>query len=149
MVASDASSGALTADDLRTLVTVSPDATGWSWTVDPRTRSLSPPIELDESVPGHDIRRALTDAYMDAGLVRAATSDWWDNATGKKASSFANLVASEGDAARAMEAEHQFARHWFPEFEHQEIREIDADGIGQDSWAVQGGGVEGGFVEIG
>jgi hypothetical protein len=135
--------------DLRTLVTVSPVATGWSWTVDPRTRFLEPPIEHDESPPGHEIRKTLADAYADAGLVAAATSSWWDTEDGKKASSFANLVATADDATRAMEAERDFARRWFPEFEHWEIREIDADGIGEQQWAVQGGTDETGFVEIG
>lgn len=140
----------LAADDLQALVTVSPDATGWSWTVDPQTRSRSPaPFDFDESEPSYDIQKAVAKAYEDAGLVKSATSDWWDNAGGKKASSFANLVATADDAKRALEADHEFARHWFPEFEHQEIRDIDAGGIGEESWAVQGGGAKGGFVEIG
>ena len=48
-----------------------------------------------------------------------------------------------------LEAEKEFAHHWFPEFEHQEIREIEADGIGEESWAVRGGTDDSGFVEIG
>ena len=48
-----------------------------------------------------------------------------------------------------MEAEHEFARHWFPEFEQQEIHDIGAEGIGEQSWAVRGGTDNAGFVEIG
>jgi hypothetical protein len=80
--------------------------------------------------------------------VRLATSGWRDNATAKKASSFANLFAAAEDATTAMEAEREFARHWFPEYEHNEIQEIDATDIGDQSWAVQGGTDAAGFVEI-
>src|SRR5262245_5599312 len=78
----------LAVDDLRPLVTVSPDATGWAWQVDPETRLASPPFKLDQSDPSYPIQKALTDAYHDAGLTRSATSSWFDGA--KKASSFAN-----------------------------------------------------------
>ena len=139
----------LAVEDLRPLVTLSPNATGWSWDVEPQTRLLTPPIQLDESAPGHAIRKALTDAYTDAGLVKGATSSWWDTANMKKASSFASLVATREAAKTAMEADHEFARQWFPEFEHHEIDEIDADGIGEQSWAVRGGTDDAGFVEIG
>ena len=81
--------------------------------------------------------------------MKAATSSWWDNANAKKASSFANLVATPEAAKAALEAENGFAHHWFPEFEHQKIREIEADGIGEESWAVRGGTDDAGFVEIG
>ena len=37
----------------------------------------------------------------------------------------------------------------YPEFAHHEIREIEADGIGEESWAVRGGTDDAGFVEIG
>jgi hypothetical protein len=139
----------LAVDDLRPLVTVPPNATGWTWNVKPQTRLLTPPIELDESAPGHAIQKVVTDAYTDAGLVMRATSSWWDTTNRKKASSFANLVATPKEAKAAMEADREFARKWFPEFEHQEIREVDADGIGEESWAVRGGTDDAGFVEIG
>jgi hypothetical protein len=140
----------LTAEDLRPLVTLSPDATGWRWDVEPQTRirAASPP-RLDEAEPSYVIQKALLDAYTDAGLVRTATSSWWDEPAVKKASSFAYLVATPDTANDALEAEKAFAHHWFPEFEHQEIREIDADGIGEESWAVRGGTDDAGFVEIG
>src|SRR5262245_21169253 len=32
----------------------------------------------------------------------------------------------------------EFARRWFPEFEHEEVNEIHADGVGEQRWAVQG-----------
>jgi hypothetical protein len=140
----------LTVEDLRPLVTVSPEATGWSWDVEPQTHLRTPPPpRLDEAEPSYAIQKALLDAYTDAGLVRTATSSWWDYANAKKASSFAYLVTTPDTARAALEAEKEFARHWFPEFEHQEIREIDADGIGEESWAVRGGTDESGFVEIG
>ena len=148
----DAADGAtrLTVEDLRPLVTLSPNATGWRWDVEPQTHLRTPPPpKPDEAEPSYAIQKALTDAYTKAGLVKAATSSWWDYAGGKKASSFANLVATPEAATAALEAENEFAHHWFPEFEHAEIRDIDADGIGEESWAVQGGGVNGGFVEIG
>jgi hypothetical protein len=141
----------LTTDDLQTLVTVSPNATGWSWTVDPQTRFMSPSVELklDKSEPSYEIQKAVTDAYSDAGFVRSATSDWWDNEGGKKASSFATLFATSDGATKALAADREFARHWFQDFEHQQIREINADGIGAKSWAVQAGDSQRGFVEIG
>ena len=138
----------MAADDLRPLVTISPEATGWPWPVDPQTHVASPSsFELDQSEPSYRIQKAVRDAYEEAGLVRLATSSWFDGV--KKASSFANLVATPADARSAMEAEREFARHWFPEFEHQEIRDIEAEGIGEQSWAVRGGTDDAGFVEIG
>ena len=140
----------LTVDDLRPLVTVSPHATGWSWDVEPQTRlQTPPPPKRDEAEPSYAIQKALLDAYTDAGLVKAATSSWFDTANGRKASSFAYLVATPETAIAALDAEKEFAHHWFPEFEHQEIREIEADGIGEESWAVRGGTDDSGFVEIG
>ncbi len=148
----DAADGAkqLTVEDLRPLVTMSPDATGWRWDVEPETHVRTPPPpRLDEAEPSYAIQEALADAYTEAGLVQAATSSWWDYGGGKKASSFASLVATPDAATAALEAEYEFAHHWFPEFEHAQIRDIDADDLGEESWAVQGGGVRGGFVEIG
>ena len=140
----------LTVEDLRPLVTLSPDATGWSWDVAPQTHLRPPsPPRLDETEPSYALQKALLDAYTDAGLVKAATSSWWDYANVKKASSFAYLVATRDTARAALEAEKEFAHHWFPEVEHQEIREIEADGIGEESWAVRGGTDDAGFVEIG
>jgi len=140
----------LTVEDLRPLVTLSPDATGWSWDVAPQTHLRPPsPPRLDETEPSYALQKALLDAYTDAGLVKAATSSWWDYANVKKASSFAYLVATRDAARAALEAEKEFAHHWFPEFEHQEIRENEADGIGEESWAVRGGTDDAGFVEIG
>jgi hypothetical protein len=140
----------LAVEDLRPLVTVSPDATGWSWDVEPQTRLRPPPPpRLDEAEPSYVLQQALLDAYMDAGLVKTATSSWWDYANAKKASSFAYLVATRDTARAALEAEKEFAHHWFPEFEHQEIRELDAVGIGEESGAVRGGTDDAGFVEIG
>jgi hypothetical protein len=148
----DAADGAkrLTVEDLRPLVTLSPDATGWRWDVEPQTQLRSPaPPRLDEAEPSYVIQKALLDAYTDAGLVRTATSSWWDNANAKKASSFAYLVATPDGASTALEADKEFAHHWFPEFEHHEIREMEADGVGEQSWAVRGGTDDAGFVEIG
>jgi hypothetical protein len=140
----------LAVDDLRPLVTLSPNATGWRWDVEPETHVRTPaPLGLDESEPSYAIQKDLYDAYVDAGLVRAATSSWFDTAHMQKASSFAYLVATPEKARAAMDAESEFAHHWFPEFEHQETRDIDADGIGEESWAVRGGTDDSGFVEIG
>ena len=89
-------------EDLRSLVTLSPDATGWRWDVEPQTRLLTPPQELDEARPSYAYKKALTDAYSDAGLVKAATSSWGDHANMKQASSFlpvgaAGEMVGEGD----------------------------------------------------
>jgi hypothetical protein len=140
----------LVVEDLRPLVTLSPNATGWRWDVEPQTHVRRPaPLGLDESESSYAIQKALYDAYMDAGLVRAAMSSWFDTANMKKASSFAYLVATPEKARTAMDAENEFAHRWFPEFEHQEIHEIEAGGIGEQSWAVRGGTDDAGFVEIG
>ena len=140
----------LAVEDLRPLVTLSPNATGWRWDVEPQTHLRPPaPLGLDESEPGYAIQEALFDAYVDAGLEMAATSSWFDTANLKKASSFAYLVATPETARTALDAENEFAHHWFPEFERQEIHEIEAGGIGEQSWAVRGGTDDAGFVEIG
>ena len=139
--------GRLADDDLRMLVTVSPAATGWPWNVEPKTHVGSPPLELDTSDSSDPIQKALTDAYTEAGLVKAATSSWFDST--KKASSFANLVTTSKGAAAALAAEYEFASRWFPEFESQQIHDVDAEDIGEQRWAVRGGGDDAGFVEIG
>ncbi len=103
----------LAVDDLRPLVTISPEATGWPWHVDPQTRVASPSsFKLDQSDPSYPIQKALRDAYQEAGhrssqqqLVRRR----------QEGVLFRNLVATSAEATSAMEAEHEFARHWFPE----------------------------------
>jgi hypothetical protein len=139
--------GRVEVDDLRMLVTVSPAATDWPWNVEPQTRVASPPSELDASNPSYVIQKILSDAYDEAGLVRRATSSWFDAA--KKASSFANLVATSTTATTALAAEYEFARSWFRDFEHQEIRDVEVEGVGEDSWAVRGGRGDASFIEIG
>ena len=135
----------LAVGDLRPLVTISPGVTGWPWPVNPQTRVASPPFELDESDPSYPIQKALSDVYQDAGLVKSATSSWFDGT--KKASSFANLVATPAEATSA-EAEREFARAWFPEFEHTK-RFATSERRASVSVAVRGGTDNAGFVEIG
>ena len=133
---------------LRSLVTVSPDATGWSWSAEPQTLTASPqPFTFDRSEPSYAIQKDLDDSYNAAGIRRRATSSWWDPT--QKASSFATLVSTPAGAEAAMNAEHEFAQAWFPEFEQAAIREIEADGLGEHSWAVRSDRDDASFVEIG
>ncbi len=105
----------LAVEDLRPLVTLSPNATGWRWDVEPQTHLRTPaPLGLDESEPSYAIQKTLFDAYVDAGLVTAAMSSWFDTANMQKASSFAYLVATPETARTALDAENEFAHHWFP-----------------------------------
>ena len=58
----DAADGAkrLAVEDLRPLVTLSPNATGWSWDVEPQTHLRTPPPpKLDEAEPSYAIQKAL------------------------------------------------------------------------------------------
>jgi hypothetical protein len=136
------------AEALRSLVTVSPEATGWSWSAEPQTRTASPqPFTFARSEPSYAIQKDLADAYDAAGLRHRATSSWWD--TAQKASSFATLVSTPAGAESAMNAEHEFAQAWFPRFEQAAIREIEANGLGERSWAVRSDRDDASFVEIG
>jgi hypothetical protein len=135
-------------DALRSLVTVSPEATGRSWSAEPQTRMASPqPFTFDQSEPSYAIQKDLSDAYDAAGIRQRATSSWWDER--QKASSFANLVSTQAGAESAMNAEHEFALAWFPRVEQAAIREIEANGLGEHSWAVRSDRVDASFVEIG
>jgi hypothetical protein len=134
--------------ELRSLVTVSPEATGWSWSAEAQTRMASPqPFTFDRSEPSYAIHKELNDAYEAAGIRERATSSWWDER--QKASSFANLVSTQAGAESAMNAEHEFAQAWFPTFEQAAIREIEANGLGEHSWAVRSDRDDASFVEIG
>jgi hypothetical protein len=133
---------------LRSLVTMSPEATGWSWSAEPQTRMASPqPFTFDQSEPSYAIQKDLSDAYDAAGIRQLATSSWWDER--QKASSFANLVSTRAGAESAMKAEHEFAQAWFPTFEQAAIREIEANGLGEHSWAVRSDRADASFAEIG
>lgn len=152
---SDAASSATTVsreavEGLRSLVEISPEATGWAWPVKPKTRVASPPssFTIDPSAPSYSIQKGVNDAYVAAGVRQYATSSWWD-ATLKKASSFANLVSTGAGAESAMNAEREFAHSWFPRFEGTPIQEFEADGIGEHSWGVRASTTDGGFAEIG
>ena len=134
--------------NLRSLVTISPEATGWTWPVKPQTRTASPSFTMDPSEPSYTIQKALSDAYDAAGIRQLATSNWWDG-TLKKASSFANLVSTAAGAESAMEAEREFAHAWFTRFERAPIHDIKSDGIGEHSWAVRADTTSQGFAEIG
>lgn len=145
-----ATASRLTTDDLRPLVTVSPEATGWTWRAKPETRVAAPEaFSFEETDPSYEIQKALHDAYEREGLVRAATSSWRDGAQAQKASSFANLLPTPEAARSVLEAERTFAHAWFPEIERVPVTELDADGLGETSWAVRGGADTSGFVEIG
>lgn len=135
---------------LRSLVAISPEATGWAWPVKPTTRVGSPPssFTMDPSEPSYSIQKGVNDAYVAAGIRQYATSSWWD-ATLKKASSFANLVSTGAGAESAMNAEREFAHSWFPRFEGTPIHEFEADGIGEHSWAVRADTTNASFAEIG
>jgi hypothetical protein len=132
--------------DLRALVLVSPDATGWSWAVAPRTRTASAPIRLDPTKPSHGIEQELYDTYRDAGFSASATSDWVQGAS--KVSSFANLMADADGARSALAAERVFQRRWYTDFEHTAFDEVGASGLGDGAWAMRGGRVGASFAEI-
>ena len=133
---------------LRSLVTVSPEATGWPWSAKPQTRTASPqPFTLGRSEPSYSLQKDLYDAYDAAGIRQSRTSNWRD--ARQKASSFATLVSTAAGAESAMNAEHEFAQAWFPTFEQAEIREIEANGLGERSWAVRGDRDDASFAEIG
>ena len=60
----------LAVDDLRSLVTMSPEPTGWPWPANPSDAVGSPPFELDKSDRSYPIQKALSPiAYQDAGIV--------------------------------------------------------------------------------
>jgi hypothetical protein len=133
---------------LRSLVTVSPEATGWAWSAKPQTRTASPqPFTFDEAEPSYTIKKDLDDAYREARVRKRATSSWWEET--QKASSFATLVSSAAGAESAMKAEHEFAQAWFPTFEQAAIRDIEAHGLGEHRWAVRSDRDDASFVEIG
>jgi hypothetical protein len=133
---------------LRSLVAVSPEATGWTWSAKPETRTASPqPFPFDRSEPSYAVQKELFDAYDAAGIRLSGTSSWWG--ARQKASSFATLVSTAAGAESAMNAEHKFAQAWFPTFEQAAIREIAASGLGERSWAVRSDRDDASFVEIG
>ena len=135
----------LGADDLRPLVTVSPETTGWPWRAKPRTRVLS--AERLGSPPSQAIQRTLWRAEQRAGLLHAAEASWWDD--GQKASAFANVYDTPEGARSALRAQRTFARAWFPQVEFQQVEDMDVGLLGEDRWAVRGGfPPTSGFVEI-
>lgn len=136
----------LTADHVRPLVTIAPDATGWQWTAKPETQ-VSPVADVERWKPTHAVQETYRDAQVAAGLVRTASSSWWDD--GKKASSFADLYATPEGARSALEAGRAFADEWFSTIERTPFDELDIDGPGEARWAVRGGPDGAGFVEIG
>jgi hypothetical protein len=136
----------LTADDVRPIVTVAPDATGWRWTAKPETR-VAPAVDVERWEPAHAVQETYRDAQLAAGLVRTAASSWWDD--GKKASSFADLYATAEGARSALEAGKTFADGWFSTVERRQFEELDLDGPGEARWAVRGETDASGFVEIG
>ena len=141
----------LAVEDLRPLVTLSPNATGWRWDVEPQTHLRTPaPLGLDESEPSYAIQKTLFDAYVDAGLVTAAMSSWFDTANMQKASSFAYLVATPETARTATGRRERVRPPLVPAVRTPgRSYEIEAGGIGEQRWAVRGGTDDAGFVEIG
>lgn len=118
---------------------------GWQWSVEPQTYFDSA-AEVEKRDPEHEIQATLRDALVQAGVVRAASSSWFDS---EKASSFATVYATPAGARSALAAERTFAQAWFPEYEHVAIRMMEAAGLGEESWAVGAGSVAYGFIEIG
>jgi hypothetical protein len=146
----------LGSNDLAGLVAVSPTATGWrstEWRVmpgasGPRTRAeLDRGLGLDPSDPSFEIQATLTVALQDAGFVVTRQRVWQGEAG--VAHSFATLFETREGAQDALGASRDFAADWYPEIERRPIRDVDAaDGLGDKSWAVQGGRDEAGFVEL-
>ena len=132
--------------DLASLVGVSPDATGWTWTAKPGPRE-APASAVAEWKPTLDLQKTYRDAQLAAGLVRTASTSWWDE--GKKASSFADLYRTPEGARSALAAGKAFAAEWFPSIEHREVEELDVGRLGDARWAVRHGTDAAAFVEIG
>ena len=133
-------------DDLRPLVTVSPETTGWPWQVKPQTRVHSA-AQLDSITPSNEIQRTLQNAEKRAELLHAAESSWWDE--GQKASAFASVYATHEGARAALQAQRAFAKAWFPQVESVQVEDVDIGLLGDARWAVRGGFPPvSGFVEI-
>ena len=131
----------LTADDLRALVTVSPDATGWTWSAKPTTR-LRSPVALAQALR-REVPRPLRKEMARAGLEGNGMSHWQDK--GRQAASFASIYRTSEGARAVFAAERTLA--------HASNRNVgghpvDVD-IGDESWAVRGGSDVTGFVAIG
>jgi hypothetical protein len=141
--------------DLERLATVSPAATGWesaAWAVKrgtpgPYTRAeLDQGLGLDPSRPSFEIESTLSEAFQDAGFVESRQGGWLDGA--RIAHSYATVFETREGARAALAAERDYTDDWYAEFEPREIREIAADGLGDENWAVQGGSSRAGVVEI-
>ena len=137
-------------EGLRTLVVISPEATGWAWPVKPKTRVGAPAssFTMDPSEPSYSIQKDVNDAYIAAGVRQYATSSWLD-ATLKKASSFANLVSTRAGAESAMNAEREFAHTLVPQIRRNPDRRVQR----RRDWPAQlgcsGQNDQRGFAEIG
>ena len=144
----DAETPRLESGDLGPLVAASPESTGWEWTAKRETPAPMTRADIEKYEATYPIQATLQEAQLEAGLVEAQQSSWWD--TAKKGSSFATLFETPEGARDALAAEREFAQGWFTDVERQQIRDVGvADGLGEESWAVQSGSGENGFVEIG
>jgi hypothetical protein len=145
----------VTVRDLERLVAVSPAATGWAsaaWMVKrgtpgPYTRAeLDRGLGLDPSRPSFEIESTLSAAFRDAGFVENRQGGWLDGA--RIAHSYATVFQTSEGARAALAAERDYTDDWYAAFEPREIREIAADSLGDESWAVQGGSSRAGVVEM-
>ena len=139
---SETTESRLTADDLRTLVTVAPDATGWTWSAKPTTL-LRSPLALAQANLASGIPRALQKAIARAGLERNGMSQWQDKE--KQASSFASIYRPSEGALAVLAEERTFAQ---ASYRNVGGHPVDVD-VGDESWAVRGGSDTVGFVAIG
>lgn len=132
----------LTADDLRTLVTVSPDATGWTWSAKPTTR-LRSALALAQADLERESPRALQKDMARAGLEGNGASHWQDK--GRQASSFASIYRTSEGARDVLAAERTLAQA-----SNRNVggHPVDVD-VGDESWAARGGSDIAGFVAIG
>jgi hypothetical protein len=139
---SETTESRLTVDDLRTLVTVAPDATGWTWSAKPTTR-LRSPLALAQADLARGIPRALHKEIARAGLERNGLSHWHEK--GKQASSFASIYRTSEGARAVLAAERRLAQA-----SNRNVggHPVDVD-VGDESWAVRGGSDTVGFVAIG
>jgi hypothetical protein len=139
---SETTESRLTADDLRTLVTVAPDSTGWTWSAKPTTR-LRSTLALTQADLARGIPRALQKEIARAGLERNGMSHWQDK--GKEASSFASIYRTSEGARAVLAAERTLAQA-----SNRNVggHPVDVD-VGDESWAVRGGSDTVGLIAIG
>jgi hypothetical protein len=146
-------------DDLAQLIAVLPGATGWTakWAVVPSGPERRLRADLDKSRlydpadPSFEMQATLADALKEARYVEGRQRAWSGAREDEAdiAHSFATVLAPPQGAQTALDASRAFAEDWYTTIEHQQIRDVDvAEGLGDASWALEGGTKFAGFAEL-